>query len=925
MKKFLLLILTLLLIAAYSFPQTSSKKDSEKKEAASLEKTTSIEDRAGNTHNASNIGLFFENRGKLYPRRISQGPSGEFPINSGQHYLYRVNPMVGIPGNVIQGRFTTNEEWEAVFGYNKRELAKIAFSDNPATWPSTGWPIKDKDGNAIIKSDQDSYCVYSDSNNSRQVLGIQIAQTGYTYGVTFAKNLIFFKFEIINKGNKNLDSVYFNLYSDIDIGDASGGAPEYGDDKLGFDLDRNFVYFYDDGLTTEWAGGKTGYFGLALLKTPEVNGKQLGLTDLHYNLYDDDTDIDSIQYGIMASTPGLYNSSFGPKFFHPGTSGNHHLDDPATIPAAGMDLVANIASGPYALNIGDTLELITVIAAGWDYDEISSSVDAAYKIMDFDFEISKPPTTPTLTGFAGDGKATLYWDDKAESSIDKFTQLKDFEGYRLYRSQDKGINWELLEDYDLINNIGFDVGLQYSYTDTTVDNGFEYWYSLTAYDRGDSSVASLESAKGTTTDAINIAAVTPVSAAIGRTPVSANEVEQVGKGVSNYILEIQPADNDSLADREYKVGFNYTVRQEKGAKKITATVNVIDSSKTFINSYGIEFVTKNTFHLMDYSTDQVIGNDPKSYRRGSTYTILSGTGGKKYLEVKLTGPAANSPADSLPKSGDVIKISFSMYAIRNNIDTVIYPKPIELNKSYSTSDGVIFKLVAPEVVKSISRVGGTDEFEITFAVVDSSSLEDNTYLISVDKNGVDAEGKKYINLLVKNSNLETVLATGNIYPNGTFIFNGLEGTVSFPASNAPSPGNIFSVESIIPKNVTMNDVLGFKILGSSINKQAISQNISNIKVVPNPYVVSSLYEPEYGELRKEPLRQLQFINLPNECTIHIFTVDADQIKTIYHNSTNGTESWDLRTEGGREIAPGIYIYLVKTKETEYLSRFAVIK
>ncbi len=122
----------------------------------------------------------------------------------------------------------------------------------------------------------------------------------------------------------------------------------------------------------------------------------------------------------------------------------------------------------------------------------------------------------------------------------------------------------------------------------------------------------------------------------------------------------------------------------------------------------------------------------------------------------------------------------------------------------------------------------------------------------------------------------------------------MEGTVSFPASNAPSPGNIFSVESVIPKNVTMNDVLGFKILGSSINKQAISQNISNIKVVPNPYVVSSLYEPVYGELRKEPLRQLQFINLPNECTIHIFTVDADQIKTIYHNSTNGTESWDLR-------------------------------
>ncbi|MCL4280410.1 MAG: hypothetical protein KJZ60_12145, partial [Ignavibacteriaceae bacterium] len=46
-----------------------------------FQKVLGIEDRAAGIHNASNIGLFFENRGKLYPRRITQGPSGEFPIN----------------------------------------------------------------------------------------------------------------------------------------------------------------------------------------------------------------------------------------------------------------------------------------------------------------------------------------------------------------------------------------------------------------------------------------------------------------------------------------------------------------------------------------------------------------------------------------------------------------------------------------------------------------------------------------------------------------------------------------------------------------------------------------------------------------------------------------------------------------------------
>ena len=42
-----------------------------------------------------------------------------------------MNPMVGIPGNVIQGRYTTNEEWEAVGGYQNPELTQIAFSDIP--------------------------------------------------------------------------------------------------------------------------------------------------------------------------------------------------------------------------------------------------------------------------------------------------------------------------------------------------------------------------------------------------------------------------------------------------------------------------------------------------------------------------------------------------------------------------------------------------------------------------------------------------------------------------------------------------------------------------------------------------------------------------------------------------------------------------
>ncbi|HOJ38713.1 MAG TPA: hypothetical protein PK591_10660, partial [Ignavibacteriales bacterium] len=90
-------------------------------------------------------------------------------------------------------------------------------------------------------------------------------------------------------------------------------------------------------------------------------------------------------------------------------------------------------------------------------------------------------------------------------------------------------------------------------------------------------------------------------------------------------------------------------------------------------------------------------------------------------------------------------------------------------------------------------------------------------------------------------------------------------------------------------------------------------------------IVSSLYEPDFGELSLEPLRRIQFINLPAECIIRIFTPAGDLVKTIYHNNLTGTENWDLRSDGGREIASGVYIYTVEGYGEKFTGRFAVIK
>lgn len=890
-----------------------------------LGKVSSIRDRAGGTHNASSIGLFFENRGKLYPRRITQGPSGEFPINSGKHYIYRINPMVGIPGNVIQGRYTDDEEWEAVGGFQNPDLSQIAFSDNPATWhPVNGWPVKDANGNPLIYSDQDSYCAYNDSNNTVNILGIQVEQIGYAYGVKFAQNLLFFKYLIINKSEQEYDSLYFSLYSDIDIGNISGGAPEYDDDKLDFIKDKNFVYFYDsDNYSSEWPNGKVGMMGVVLLQTPMVNGVQLGLTDMHYNLYYDDRDIDTVQYGIMSSSRSLFNSSLGGAYFHLGSNTTLNYDDPATIPEAGLDLVANLASGPYVLSSGDTLVFITAVVAGETKEELFYSLDQAFKILQFNFEVSKPPATPSLYAFAGDKQVTLYWNDAAEYSQDSFSGEYDFEGYRVYKSVDKGITWELLADFDKINDIGLDRGLQYSYTDTKVVNGIEYWYSVTAYDRGDELLESLETPKGTNPTAINLSSVIPMSNALGRTPVTSEKAYKTW-GNSNYVLIPKPVDDQTLSGNYYNIFFNYITRTDKGKLKTQVTVNVFDSTKTIPHHYGLIFKTNRTFDIVDITTGDVLKEDNTYIPRAFPGVIYSRNGSViPGMEFRLYDPNPAAPSDSLPASNDRLTINYSINAVRNNSDTVLSNRPFDLNQVQSTTDGVILELKQPDIIESVSRVGGADTFEIEFTVEDEAQVLNALYVVSVTSKGFDQSNEGIISLLVKRDTFE--LTYNDLKNLSTFTFNGIKGHVKFPSNNPPSPGNIFSLKTVIPLRPNVQDRFQFTLKAPVLNNKIVKQEINKIKVVPNPYVASSLYEPEFGELRREPLRQIQFINLPQECTIHIFTVDADLVKTLNHNGTTGTEIWDLRTEGGREIASGMYIYVVKTQEAEFKERFAVIK
>ena len=70
------------------------------------------------------------------------------------------------------------------------------------------------------------------------------------------------------------------------------------------------------------------------------------------------------------------------------------------------------------------------------------------------------------------------------TSLDQLARVMILRDIDYIEVKIKELHWDKIADFDLINSIGDNTGLQYNYTDTNVVNGFEYWYSITAYDKG---------------------------------------------------------------------------------------------------------------------------------------------------------------------------------------------------------------------------------------------------------------------------------------------------------------------------------------------------------------------------------------------------------------------------------------------------------
>ena len=110
-------------------------------------------------------------------------------------------------------------------------------------------------------------------------------------------------------------------------------------------------------------------------------------------------------------------------------------------------------------------------------------------------------------------------------------------------------------------------------------------------------------------------------------------------------------------------------------------------------------------------------------------------------------------------------------------------------------------------------------------------------------------------------------------------------------------------------------------LGKAVTK------MQDVLVVPNPYLGGANWETKDYENR------IYFTQLPEKCTIYIYTIMGDLVTTLSHGDENdltqdrsGWEDWNLLSKNRQEVVSGMYLFrVVAADRSESSGKFVIVK
>jgi hypothetical protein len=116
----------------------------------------------------------------------------------------------------------------------------------------------------------------------------------------------------------------------------------------------------------------------------------------------------------------------------------------------------------------------------------------------------------------------------------------------------------------------------------------------------------------------------------------------------------------------------------------------------------------------------------------------------------------------------------------------------------------------------------------------------------------------------------------------------------------------------------------------------VEQEGLNVIVYPNPYRIDANYAEQgfegrgMTEVAEDRIHRIHFTNLPNKCTIRIFSIDGDLVREINHDEPEDFpgsmhEEWDMITRNTQAVVAGIYYYSVDSELGNQVGKIVIIK
>jgi len=520
---------------------------------------------------AGNIGITVTNFGTyghgfiLWPDQ----PNCEFPLGSGIEHLFDGGIWIGgyksdnPQGSNRVGPFVTTGAVDVssvagrASGFEFTNKAGSLIKERSSLFDSGVF-------SPLAISHQDFLMDFSDTAivylNGEPILdhtpfGVSVRQETYAWNYPFANFFVIFNYWIKNVSVKYLDSVFVGLWTDtvvrntIITGRPSGSA-FFNKGGNGYNDSIKVAYEFD-------AAGDIGftdsYIGMLYL------GSNPKLDETF--LYSEGGSTDTLP--TTAFTSWQFRNTSDPNFFAPqddigryqklhGFFGGNNwwqngINPESLKPPSNRSIL--ISNGPFSsIPPGDSINVVFAIVCAKKYGTEHPSLDTeeqkinlysnsdwalrAYhgedrnrngvldpgEDLDGNGQITRyilptPPTTPKMRVVPENQKATIYWDRRAEVSVDPISGKLDFEGYKIYRTQ---AGFELTQQQDILNsmvvlasydsagnNIEFDTGFEnvrlaepitfpgdtteyyYKFVLDNLLNGWQYLFSVTAFDEGD--------------------------------------------------------------------------------------------------------------------------------------------------------------------------------------------------------------------------------------------------------------------------------------------------------------------------------------------------------------------------------------------------------------------------------------------------------